>query len=108
MTHKCSWGECGRDARWQVGFKIWALGRPKTAQNCLRMLSSVTVCDECRPKLKVEDFLLPEGRERIGSALLSLGKAIPDFNSAVLDLQEIIDEPVDVIDFANRVGAIER
>lgn len=96
---KCSWGGCGRDARWQIGLRMWALATPtgaRTSKNGITMLSGVTICEECRPKVKPSDFTLPEAREWIGGALLRMGKALPDFDAAQLTFEEIVDAPIDI------------
>lgn len=102
MSSKCIWGQCGREATYQIGVHVWALQTPmilRNQGNCIKMLTSVTVCEECSSKLKVADFLLPEGKERIASGLARAGRAEPDFANAKLDLVEIIDEPIDLDKF---------
>lgn len=100
---KCSWGQCGRTARWQIGLMVWALGMPapsRTSKNCAKMLTGVTICDECRPNVKAEHFLLPEGRERIMTGFSRAGAALPDLSNAKLDFVEIVDKPIDPIEMA--------
>lgn len=69
-------------------------------KNCLEMLTSVTVCDDCKHNVKIEDFLIPEGKERIANGLVKAGAAEPDFDNAQLRFEEIIDEPINVLDVA--------
>lgn len=95
---KCSWGGCGRDAKWQIVIKLWSLltAKPaRTDKNCIRMLSGVTICDECRERVSAQHFLLPEGRERIAQGLYRAGRSFPDFENAEVDFEPIIDRPID-------------
>lgn len=96
MTARCLLQGCGKPAVWQVGFKIWAAGHPRLARNCLQCLASIVVCDACRDRVDVKDFLLPEGKERIARALLAMGRAAPDFSTAELCFVPIVDTPIDV------------
>lgn len=96
---KCDWGGCGRPGDYQIGLRMWALATAagqRTNGNSLKMLTSVCVCRECRPKVKASDFTLPEMRERVNSAMMSIGRAAPDFDAAELVFDEIIDAPVDL------------
>jgi hypothetical protein len=109
----CAWGGCGRTARWQIVIKIWALMTAparRNDRNCCRLQFGVTVCDECKPNVKAADFLLPEGRARIATGLERAGVAMPDFNSAQVDFDEIVDKPLDigafVADVKRRGGTI--
>lgn len=98
-TCKCSWGGCGRAATSQIVLKVWALATApvrRTHKNCLRMIMSVTICDDCKPKAKAEHFLLPEGRARIAAGVEKAGFAMPDFGSAEIDFDPIIDRPTDI------------
>lgn len=100
---KCDWGGCGRPGEYQIGLKIWALATPKparTERNALKMMTSVCICEECRPRITPEDFLLPQGKERIAAGLLAAGRALPDFSSAKMVFDEIVGEPVDPTAFA--------
>lgn len=90
---KCAWGQCGRDATQRIGFKLYALGFPKIDRYSLTYWASVSVCDECKPEVKIEHFLLPEGKERIASAMLAMGRQIPDFTTGELKFQDL-DDPV--------------
>jgi len=102
------WGGCGRDATAQVCIKVWSTATPpllRTAKNCVRMLSGVTICKECKASVKAEYNLLPESTGRIANGLSRAGFVSPDFTSAQLDFDEIIDTPVDPVEFARRGGA---
>lgn len=104
---KCVWGKCGRDADCQVGIKLWALSMPRMKRNegnCIKMIHSVLVCEECRPNVKAEHFLLPEGKERITSGLLRAGKDVPDFAAAELYFIDIIDKPIDIMEMIRTSG----
>lgn len=96
---KCFYGsDCVGEATGQVEIRLWALGMPmylRNSDNCIKMLSGVVVCNECQKKIKPADMLLPEGKERIASALMRVGRAVPDFENAKLHFIEIIDEPLD-------------
>lgn len=95
---KCDWGGCGRPGEYQIGLKIWALATPKparTARNAVKMLTTVCVCRECKPNVKVSDFTLPEARTRVDNTLLRMGKAAADWGSAELVFEDVIDAPVD-------------
>lgn len=96
---KCSWGGCGRAATSQIVLKVWALATAparRNNKNCLRMIMSVTICDDCKPNVKVENFLLPEGRARIAAGIEKAGGAMPDFGSAELDFEPIINKPLEI------------
>jgi len=110
---KCMYGQCGRPARWQIVIKLWALLMPRSVRNekkCVRMLSGVTVCDDCRPNVNAQNFLLPEGRARIAQGLARAGAAVPDFATAAVDFEPIIDKPVDpeqlIRDVCRRGGSV--
>lgn len=95
---KCDWGGCGRPGEYQIGLKIWALATPpaaRTSRNAMKMLTSVCVCRECKPNVKVSDFTLPEMRVRVDNAMLRMGKAAADWGSAELAFEDVIDAPVD-------------
>jgi hypothetical protein len=95
----CIWGNCGKPARWQIGILIWAIGTPtgmRTKKRAAHLMWNVTCCDECRLKAKAADFLLPEGRERIATGIHRAGGAPPDFTTAQLTFDEIVDRPVDI------------
>jgi hypothetical protein len=92
------WGQCGRPATAQIVLMIWSTATPRLLRNdknCVRGLTSVTICETCKPNVKPADFLLPEGKERIATGLARAGAAPPDFTSAKLDFEEIIGEPID-------------
>lgn len=101
MTVKCAWGDnCEGTPKWQVELRLWALSMDITARthsNCIKMLSSVVVCEECRPRMKAQDFLVPEAKERIATVVNRAGRDVPDFERAALHFVEIIDEPLDVM-----------
>jgi len=102
---KCDWGGCGREGKWQIGLRMWSIAAPRslrTERNALKMLVSVCICDECKPRVKVEDFLLPEGKERIAGALAKTGRAAPDFSSAEIAFEEIVGAPVDPVAVARQ------
>jgi hypothetical protein len=104
---KCMWGGCGHDATAQICVKVWSLATPRllrNEKNCLRMVTSVTICEECKANVKVEHFLLPEGKERIAQGLSRAGAAAPDFAHAALDFEEIIDRPLDPEEIIRRSG----
>jgi hypothetical protein len=101
---KCNWGapECTEEGTWRIGIRVYALGVPKVNKNSLTMFSSVCVCEKHKPQVKVEDFTLPEGKERIQSALMAMGRRLLDFTTAELywtrnDSDEIPENVRDVL-----------
>lgn len=99
MAAKCDWGGCGNPGEFQIGLRLWAFSTPpqsRTTKNGLLMLTSVCVCRACSARVKPADFLLPEGKERIATGLLRAGKAPPDFTSAEIVLEPIVDAPIDL------------
>lgn len=99
--------------------KVWALTTPpgmRTSKNAAKMLTSIVVCDECKDNVHVSHIITPEGKallnalgaaharapharsfwKRIAQPFSKVGRAWPDYDSIVLDFQEIIDEPVDL------------
>lgn len=58
----------------------------------LRMhLVGHAICAECQIGVSVQDFLLPEGRERIAEAMHAAGRARPDFDGAWLEWGRVGD-----------------
>lgn len=95
---KCSWGNHAQEAKWQVEIIMWALPMPpllRNLDNCVRMLSQVTVCDECKTKITPQHMLPNAARERISNAMQQIGRAQLDYANARLNFLEIVDEPID-------------
>lgn len=93
---KCARKGCTGDARWQLGFKVYAAGFPKTARNCLRPRFDLGVCQACSEKIDLADYLTPDGKERLQNALLARGLAPVDFSTAELELHPILDGRLDM------------
>ncbi len=95
----CDRTDCKNEAEYQVGMRIWSLATdPKkyTSKNCLSALTSICVCQECQPEVKVEDFLGVDKRSEIAATIARMGRGLPNFSSAQLHFEPIIDEPQDV------------
>ena len=92
--HVCAWGDCDKLARWRVGWRAWALGKAKGSHGPMEaFLLQCVVCDEHRASINVKDLLLPEGRARINSAMLAMGRALPDLDNAELAFQDVLADP---------------
>jgi hypothetical protein len=93
-VHRCSVGGCENEATFQVEVRLWALVMPvkdRNPGNCIRMITSVLLCDEHKSAARVEDFLTPSSKEQIGTLVSDAGRADPDFLGAKLELLEIED-----------------
>ena len=92
----CGGGQCKETGVWAPVIVTWAKGYRKDSHEPLRMYVGITVCESCRQKMDdIKNFLLPEGKEKIRSAMAVMGKAEPDLDTAVLEWDLI---PPDVKD----------
>src|SRR5260221_394153 len=80
---KCARDACACDARWQLGFRLWAKGRPRIPAEALTGLFSIGVCDTHRLSTVIGDLLSEDGKAAIAQSLKALGRAAPDFASAL-------------------------
>lgn len=92
---KCGIKDCPNDAGWQVGFKVWARGYPKTSTP-LKGLIGLAVCDEHR-NIEAATFFLPETIARFNQRIVALGKAEADFKNAEMTYEPLIDGKMQAI-----------
>lgn len=78
-------------AAYSINFKLWANARQKVEKpdSAALMALGLTVCEECKKLVKLEDFLLKEGRQQIAAAFRERGNAVPDFNLTEIDLKPV-------------------
>lgn len=86
----CNRKGCANKARWQIGFRVWARGHPKTSTP-LSALAGIAVCEDCKGSAEVSDFMMPEGVAMLNNALAQRGKAPVDPSTAELTFEEIVD-----------------
>jgi hypothetical protein len=91
---------CSEPATQQVGFRVWAFGTPRLRNNSLSGLTGLVVCDAHRGVATVKDILTGAAKERIAIAVAKMGKALPDFSSAIIECLPIEGKPIDPKDFA--------
>lgn len=106
---KCSLAGCQSTAKWQAIIKLWADVTPKPERidhNCLEMITSVIACDAHKGDVKAEHFFTPEGRARILTGTDRAGVAAPDFDSALLEMREIVGKPIDPNKMAKGLGQV--
>ena len=81
-------------ARWSAVIKLWAASQPtiqRTAKTCATLNWDMVFCDDCKEAIKIENLLVPAGRERIANEFQKAGRAVPDFDAAVLQYDELVD-----------------
>src|ERR1017187_9240888 len=86
----CDRQECKNKARWQLGWRAWARGYPKTSTPIERYLS-LAVCDDHKAETKIEDLMTPEAVARTNNELLRRGYAPLNLEAAEPVFHEIID-----------------
>jgi hypothetical protein len=82
-TMCCAKG-CGKLGEFHLGAKVWASSDPERAHGALELETTMVVCDDHRvnPPSTVAEFFQPESRERITQAMLSTGRAVPNYDGA--------------------------
>lgn len=100
---RCGSGDCPKDARWQIGFRIWPRGRDHTKANAVEGLTGVCVCDEHAIR-DPDKFFTPRGKEAIEMSFLQCGKGMPDFSTAEIIHTEIADGAPITPEEAQRLG----
>lgn len=84
-------GECPNEG---TGYPIICLPPPlpHAASSAARSAMPLATCEACQSKVSVQNFLLPEGRDKIASGFIRAGRAIPDFDRAWLEWGVVGDE----------------
>lgn len=78
--HQCSRG-CGKQADWQVGFRVWADREQHPDAAPLMGILGLYVCGE-HHEVAPRDIFSDEGMAQITSQVVSKGRAAPDFDTA--------------------------
>lgn len=86
----CDRRDCKETARWQLGWRAWARGYPKTSVPIESYLS-LAVCDDHKAGTTMKDIVTPEASARVNNELQRLGRAPLDFDGAEPIFHEIID-----------------
>jgi hypothetical protein len=86
-THCCDRANCSNVAKWQVKrlFRMmWQRGRGKPM---IEVLTNMLVCDDCRARVRPQDF--PEGETR--AWLNAKGVSMPDLKTAEVKFEPLVD-----------------
>lgn len=91
LVARCSLKGCEQPARWLVGLRMWARGFPKATTPPLEATIGLTVCLLHGPLTTLADVLSEPGKKQIEAGCASVGRALPDWETA-----EVVLRPVDV------------
>lgn len=86
---KCALKGCARDARHQIGMRLWPIGVPRDLTQPSIAYIGLGVCDKCRAKVDLKHFLSAEGKARMQGAFQGAGRIPPDFERAELVFHRI-------------------
>jgi hypothetical protein len=98
---------CGAEACWQAAVKLWPVMTPmvwRTDNNALLLLTRACFCSSCGNDIKAGQFMTPAFRENIRAWFDDEEKGTPDFDSAEMYFIDIIDEPLDILDYKSNGG----
>lgn len=90
MTWICERLDCGQSGEWYPVILVPAKGA--SMRSALRMIVPLRLCRDHHAEIDPNDFLLPEGRNKIRVALMQRGWAMPDFKRATLARGRVGDE----------------
>jgi hypothetical protein len=87
----CGFSGCLNEAKWQLGWRAWAIDRSKS-DNPLMCCMNAVVCDEHKARLTIKHLVpSPEIAAKINDDLERCGGAPLDFNRAEPLFHEIVD-----------------
>lgn len=109
MANECMRKDCGKPARWQVGFRIWLMGAERTPEHAQPALTTLAVCDDCKPVVKPDDFFPVETQVATAHQFGAAGSpAPPDFANVELTFTELVrGTPVDFREMTQDQSSIE-
>lgn len=85
----CAVEGCPKEARWQIGFRIWPIGADtRNLHKAIEGMTGKCVCDEHAIR-DPEKFFTPAGKERMAVGFLNAGRGMPDFSTAQIVHTEI-------------------
>lgn len=84
---------CEHDALYQLGWKAWAVGFPKTSIP-IETFTNIVVCEQHGRETKFEDISSPDSNARINNQLTQTGKANLDFSKAEVVLHDLLGEKI--------------
>ena len=94
MNVACNAPGCLKEARWQIGFRIWPAGVSRHSRNAVEGLTGKCVCDEHAIR-DPESFFTSKGKQAIATGFLNAGRGMPDFSTAQIVHTEITEgEPI--------------
>lgn len=86
---KCSNSNCQRPATHGLSIRLWAKGFQKLPNNFMTMSMPLPLCLGHACEIEPKTFFIDESWKRIESAILGIGRALPDRDTA-----EIVPEPL--------------
>lgn len=87
----CDIKGCKNEARWQIGFRAYAVGYAKSERTKIESYLGLGVCEEHKLETKREDIITPENSALINNRLVSLHYVPLDMKNAEVIFHEIID-----------------
>jgi hypothetical protein len=86
---------CPKEARWQIGFRIWPVGvLNRHARNAVEGLTGKCVCDEHAVR-DLDKFFTAKAKRQMEIGFLNAGRGMPDFSTAQVVHTEITEgEPI--------------
>ena len=90
---QCMRKDCSEEAKWQLGWKVWAEGHPKTSLALIGRVGLAICDDHLQETLRegVKSFMTKDTFARINQYLQQAGKLNADFSQAEVTYEEIID-----------------
>lgn len=88
---KCNRLNCDNEARWQLGWRAWALGYPKSSHPPIDSYIGLAVCDEHKREVTIDWIVTPEGAAQINQVMASRRLAPLDFKNAEPIFHELVD-----------------
>lgn len=77
-------------AKWQVGLRIWFMGQPREPGSGNIGMTTLAVCDDCRPLVKVAELLDEKTKPVIAYSFGQRGAPMPDLDAAELEFTEVV------------------
>jgi hypothetical protein len=83
--------QCTEAARWSVGVLLWARGAQKSSHSPASVDLPLSCCDYHRlHPPSMDTFFPPAARAMIDAQFQKNGKALPDYDNAEWNFQEIV------------------
>lgn len=94
---ECMAKGCPKEARWQIGFRIWPAGvSSRSSRNSVEGLTGCCVCDEHAVR-DLDKFFTSKAKEQMAVGFLNAGRGMPDFATAEVVHTEITEgEPITI------------